>query len=136
MAAAIPDNFRDLFEKPVVVSVATVMPNGQPQVTPVWIDLEGGNLRVNTARGRQKDKNMTPGAKVTVLAIDPQNPYRWIEVRGTVVDETEVGAVDHINLLSAKYRGNPDYYSAYPERRTQETRVIYRIEPTRVNTSR
>jgi predicted pyridoxine 5'-phosphate oxidase superfamily flavin-nucleotide-binding protein len=68
MAVAIPDQFKDLFEKPVVVALATVMPSGQPQVTPVWVDYDGTNLIVNTARGRQKDKNMFVGAKVTVMA--------------------------------------------------------------------
>ena len=133
MAVPIPDNFRDLFEKPVYVALVTVMPSGQPQATVVWVDYDGANLLVNTARGRQKDRNMKPGARVTVLAIDPQNPFRWIEVRGRVIEETEQGALEHINKLSLKYRGEPDYYARSPERRGKETRVIYRIEPRKVN---
>ncbi len=135
MTVAIPEGFKDLLEKPVVVTLVTVMPNGQPQATPVWTDYDGTYVRVNTARGRQKDKNMKPGAKVTVLAVDPQNPYRWMEIRGRIADETEAGAVEHINALSLKYRGNSDYYAPYPERRATEQRVTYKIEPTRVNTS-
>ncbi len=132
MAVAIPDQFKDLFEKPVVVALATVMPNGQPQVTPVWIDYDGTNLIVNTARGRQKDKNMSVGAKVTVLALDPSNPYRWVEVRGRIIGEDESTGLEVINRLSAKYRGEPDYYKGNESRRGQETRVTYTIEPIHV----
>ncbi len=132
MAAAISDKVKDLFEKPVVVALATAMPSGQPQVTPVWIDYDGTNLIVNTARGRQKDKNMFVGAKVTVLAIDPSNPYRWVEVRGQIIDEDESTGIEVINRLSAKYRGEPDYYKGNEGMRGKETRVTYTIEPIHV----
>ncbi len=138
MAVPIPENFRDLFreDKPVFVTLVTVMPSGQPQATPVWIDYDGQYVLVNTARGRQKDKNMQRNAKMTVLAVDPANPYRWIEVRGKIADITEQGALEHINKLAGKYRnGNTDYYAPYPERRHTEQRVIYKIEPTKINTS-
>ncbi len=133
MAVAIPERFKDLFDQPVVVALVTIMPDGQPQATPVWITTDGGNLVVNTARGRQKDKNMSVGAKVTVLAIDPTNPYRWVEVRGQIIDEDEATGLDVINALSKKYRGEPDYYKGNPSMRGKETRVTYTIEPTRVN---
>ena len=136
MAVAIPEGFKDLLEKPVVVALVTVMPSGQPQATPVWTDYDGTYVRVNTARGRQKDKNMKPGARVTVLAVDPQDPYRWMEIRGRIAGETEEGAVEHINALSLKYRGEPDYYAPNPERRAAEQRVTYTIEPTHINTSK
>jgi PPOX class probable F420-dependent enzyme len=135
MAVPIPESFRDLFEKPVFVTLVTVLPNGQPHATPVWVDFDGTNVVINTARGRQKDKDMQRNAKVTVLAIDPANPYRWIEVRGQIAEETEEGALDHINKLSLKYRGDPDYYAPYPQRRGQEQRVIYKIQPTKITTS-
>jgi PPOX class probable F420-dependent enzyme len=133
MPAQIPESHRDLFERPVVVSLVTVMPNGQPQATPVWCSFDGTYVWVNTARGRQKDANMQRNPRVTVLAIDPNDPYRWLEVRGQIEDVTEEGAVDHINALSKKYRGNPNYYASNPGQRNKETRVIYKIRPSRVN---
>ncbi len=132
MAVSIPDSHRDLLDGPVVVALITVMPDGQPQATPVWCNTEGDHILVNTARGRQKDRNMSRNPKVTLLAIDPKNPFRWIEVRGQVVEITEKGAVEHINALSKLYTGNPDYYSFNPAAKGKETRVIYRIEPHRV----
>jgi PPOX class probable F420-dependent enzyme len=136
MAVPIPEDFRDLLDDAVVVALVTIMEDGQPQATPVWVDYDGTYVRVNTARGRQKDKNMRPDAKVTVLAIDPKNPYRWLEVRGRVAEETEEGALEHINSLSLKYRGEPDYYAGNPAMRGKQQRVTYKIEPLRVNTSK
>ncbi len=135
MTTAIPTEFMDLVERPIVVSLATVNADGQPQVTPVWCDFDGEYIRINSAAGRQKVANMEARPQATVLWIDPNNPYRWMEVRGTVVDVSDEGAVEHINLLSAKYRNQPDYYAGMPERRNQETRVIFRIRPDRVNVS-
>jgi PPOX class probable F420-dependent enzyme len=134
MPVSLPDTHRDLLDGPVVVALITVMPDGQPQATPVWCNTDGDYILVNTARGRQKDRNMSRNPKVTVLAMDPKNPFRWIEVRGQVVEITEEGAVEHINALSKLYTGNPDYYSFNPSARGKETRVIYRIEPQRVIT--
>lgn len=135
MAAQIPESYRDLLEKPVVIGLVTVMPDGQPQATPVWCDFDGQNIIVNTARGRQKDLNMRQNRQVTVLAIDPQNPYRYLEVRGQVVEETEEGGLDVINRLSEKYTGQRDYYAGMPERREKERRVTYKIRPMSVNAS-
>jgi len=131
--AHIPENFNDLLEGPVVVALVTVMPNGQPQATPVWCNYDGTHILVNTARGRQKDRNLRANPRVTILAIDPKNPYRFLEVRGRVAGSTEDGAVDHINQLSELYTGNPDYYSGSPNLPSQETRVIYKITPEHVN---
>lgn len=133
MPAAIPDSHKDLLEGPVVVSLVTVMPSGQPQATPVWCSFDGTYVWINSAKGRQKDRNMRANDRVTILAIDPKNPYHWIEVRGVVEEITENGAVDHINRLSALYTGNPDYYSRNPGLRGQETRVIYKVRPVKVN---
>lgn len=135
MAVAIPEKFLDLFVKPVVVALVTVMPDGQPQATPVWTDYVDGYIRINTARGRQKDKNMQRDAKVTVLAIDPENPYRWIEVRGRIADESEATGLEVINALSAKYRNEPDYYKRNEGMRGKETRVTYLVEPTKITHS-
>jgi PPOX class probable F420-dependent enzyme len=128
----IPESHKDLLERPVIVSLATVLPDGQPQVTPVWIDYDGEYLRVNSAAGRQKDKNMRRDSKVTIMALDPDNGYRWLEVRGEVVEIDESAGLEHINRLSAKYRNQPDYYASMPQLRGKEQRVMYKIRPIKV----
>lgn len=125
----IPEQYRDLLEEPVTASLATVLPNGQPQVTPVWCDLEDGLIRVNTAKGRQKHKDMVDRPQVTVMAIDPQNPYRYLEVRGRVARIEEEGADAHIDLLAKQYMG----VDRYPNHDPDETRVIAYIEPIKVS---
>lgn len=132
MFAAIPERVKDLLERPIVVTLVTVMPDGQPQATPVWFNYDGEHIWVNTARGRQKDRNMTDRPRVTILSVDPDNPYRYLEVRGEVVESTEDGAVDHINALSARYTGRKDYYGGDEKRKAGETRVIYKIRPQRI----
>jgi PPOX class probable F420-dependent enzyme len=127
--ATIPQEYRDLLDtRPVLVSLATVQPDGQPQVTPVWIDMEGEQLRVNTAKGRQKHINMEQRPMVTVLATDPDNAFRYIEVRGRVTRITEEGGDAHIDRLAKKYLG----VDSYPYRNPAETRIVCYIEPTRV----
>ncbi len=132
MPPRIPEAFYDLFERPVVVVLATVMPDGQPQVTPMWCDRHGDQIWVNSAIGRQKDRNMRARPQVTVLAVDPANPYRWLEVRGRIVETaTGAAAVAHIDGLARKYMNVANY--PLP---AGEERCIYKIEPARVNASR
>jgi PPOX class probable F420-dependent enzyme len=127
----IPEKYLDLFgAKKAFASLATVMPDGSPQVTLVWFDYEGGKIRVNTARGRVKDKNMTQNAKVALDIVDPENPYRHVQVRGKVASISEQGADAHIDSLAKKYMG----VDTYPYRQPGEVRVIYTIEPTSVAT--
>ena len=128
--ARIPAEFHDLFEKPVLFALATVMPDGQPQVTPVWGDLADGNPRINTAEGRQKDKNLKERPQATVMLVDPENQQRWIEVRGTVSGTTD-GADAQIDSLAKKYEG----VDRYPYRSASETRIMYVLTPTRVTHS-
>ena len=127
MSGAIPDSFRDLFDKKVFAHLATVMPDGRPQVTPVWCDLDGDVVRINTAIDRQKDRNLVRDGRVALSLIDPENPYRYLEVRGRVAERTEVGADAHIDQLSQKYLGKP-----YPYRQASEKRVLFRIKPEHV----
>ena len=131
----VPDSYRDLFIRPIVVALVTLMPDAQPQATPIWADYDGTYVRVNSARGRQKDKNMSLGAKVTVLVIDPDDTSRWLEVRGKIAEVTEVGAVEHINALNLKYEGHSDFFANKEEMRGIEQRVTYKIEPLRINTN-
>lgn len=129
--ATIPEKFNDLlFEKAPLAVLATVMPDGSPQATPVWFDVEGGKVRVNTARGRVKDRNMSMNAKVALSIIDPQNPYRHLQIRGVVSAVKEEGADAHIDSLAKKYLGK----DSYPFRNPSEVRVIYEIEPTSTST--
>ena len=127
MAAEIPARFRDLLEKKAFAHLATLMPDGSPQVTPVWLDLHGAYVRVNSAKGRMKDRNMRRDPRVALSIQDPQNPYRYLEIRGKVVEITEAGADAHIDALAKKYMG----LDTYPNRQPGEQRVIYRIEPER-----
>jgi PPOX class probable F420-dependent enzyme len=130
MSQSIPDKYRDLFSKRAFASLSTLMPDGSPQVTPVWVDLEGDLVLVNTARGRQKDKNMRRDPRVAMAIIDPENPYRYLEVRGRVAEITEEGADAHIDKMAKKYLGA----DKYPYRQPSETRVIFKIQAERVNT--
>ncbi|MEE8401919.1 MAG: PPOX class F420-dependent oxidoreductase [Candidatus Hydrothermarchaeaceae archaeon] len=128
MSDSIPENFKDLFEKKTFASLATIMPDGTPQVSPIWIDLDGNDVIVNSAKGRQKDKNMRERPMATISIQDPQNPYRYIEVRGKVVEVTEDGAEAHIDKMAKRYLGQ----DTYPYRQEGEVRVLYRIKPERV----
>ncbi|HKQ67729.1 MAG TPA: PPOX class F420-dependent oxidoreductase [Polyangiaceae bacterium] len=127
MPSVIPENYADLFQKKAFANLATLMPDGSPQVTPVWVDFDGTHILVNSARGRQKDKNMRKNAMVSMSILDPDNPYRYIEVRGKVTEITEQGADDHIDKMAKKYM-NKD---KYPYRREGEVRVIFKILPMR-----
>jgi PPOX class probable F420-dependent enzyme len=129
MSATIPQEFRDLLTKKAFAHLATIMPDGSPQVTPVWIDFDGGHVRVNSAKGRIKDKNMRRNGRVALAIQDPENPYRYLAVRGRVEEITEAGADAHIDSLAKKYLGQ----DRYPHRQPGEVRVIYRIRPERVS---
>lgn len=129
MPATVPEQYRDLFQKRAFAHLATLMPDGSPQVTPVWWDFDGTHVRINTARGRVKDRNMRREARVTLTALDPDNPYRYLQVRGRVAEITETGADAHIDSLAKKYLSK----DRYPFRRPGEVRVMYRIEPERVS---
>lgn len=131
MGGSIPEGFMDLLtQKRAFAHLATLMPDGSPQVTPVWFDWDGETIRVNSARGRQKDRNMRRAARVALSIQDPDNPYRYLAVRGVVTEVTEEGADAHIDSLAKKYLG----VDSYPYRQPGEVRVIYKIRPERVST--
>ncbi len=130
-SSKIPENFLDLLTtKKPLVNIATIMPDGSPQVTPVWFDYTNGKIRINTARGRVKARNLKVGAKVAMAIVDPENPFRYIGIRGPVVAEDEKGADAHIDSLAKKYLGQ----DKYPFRQPGEVRVTYVIEPASVHT--
>lgn len=124
--AGIPDNFLDLLTtKKAFANIATVMKDGSPQVTPIWFDYVDGRIQVNTARGRVKARTLRPGARVALAITDPDNPYRYLQVRGRVLNVTEQGADAHIDSLAKKYLGQ----DRYPFRQPGEVRVKCEIEP-------
>lgn len=125
MSQSIPDEYADLLEKKSFANLATIMPDGSPQVTPVWCDFDGTHVRVNSARGRRKDRNIRRDPRVSLSLQDPDNPYRYLEIRGTVEEITEEGADAHIDHLAHKYMG----VDSYPYRTEEEVRVIYKIRP-------
>jgi PPOX class probable F420-dependent enzyme len=130
MSQAIPDKYRDLFTKRAFASLGTMMPDGTPQVTPVWVDLDGDLVVVNTAKGRQKDRNMRRDPHVALAIIDPENPYRYLEIRGRVAEISEDGADAHIDKMAKKYLGA----DKYPYRQSGEVRVMFKIRPERTST--
>ena len=122
---AIPDKYQDLLNKKAFAQLATIMPDGTPQVSPVWFEYDGKNILINSAKGRVKDKNMRRDPRVGLDIQDPDNPYRHVSIRGRVVQITEDGADAHIDKLTKKYI-NQD---RYPYRGPGEVRVIYKIQP-------
>jgi PPOX class probable F420-dependent enzyme len=130
MPAAIPEKYHDLFNKKAFASLATLMPDGKPQVTPVWADFDGKHVLINSAKGRVKDRNMRRDPRVSLALIDPDNPYRYLQLQGRVVEITENGADQHIDKMAKKYMG----VDKYPLRQPGEVRVIYKIEPERAQT--
>jgi len=124
--AQIPASHRDVFDKRAFAHVATVDADGQPQVTPVWVEYDGEHVLINSAKGRKKDRNLRARPEVALSVQDPDNGYRYVGVQGKIVEITEAGGYDHINKLSHKY--NDQDYPKNPG----EVRVIYKIEPTNV----
>ena len=125
MAQAIPEKYLDLFKKKAFANLGTIMPDGSPQVTPVWFEFDGKYVVINSAKGRTKDKNMRRNPIVALSIQDPDNPYRHLSIRGKVVEITEKGADEHIDKLTKKYTGQ----DKYPYRGPGEVRVMYKIAP-------
>ncbi len=130
MSQAIPEKYRDLFQKRAFASLGTLMPDGSPQVTPVWCDFDGEHVIFNSAKGRRKDRNVRRDPRVALAIMDPDNPYRYLEIRGHVVEITEQGADTHIDKMANKYLG----VDKYPYRQPGEVRVMYKIRPEHTTT--
>lgn len=121
-----PESHHDLLkdETKAFVYLATLMPDSSPQVTPIWFNTDGVHILINTAKGRIKDRNMRARPQVALCIQDPSNPYRYLQIRGRVVEFTTDGADEHIDALTLKYRGLPKY----PSRQPSEQRVKYKIQ--------
>jgi PPOX class probable F420-dependent enzyme len=134
MAVPIPDSHRSLLDEPIIGVLTTLMPDGQPQSSLVWCDYDGTHVRICTTSERQKGENMRADPRVSLLVIDPDDPGRWIEIRGEVTI-TEEGAYDCLDRLTQLYTDKQHYYGevAPAEQRQRETRIICLITPRRVN---
>ncbi len=124
----IPQHYRDLVDRALVAALATTLQDGTPQVTPIWFNYEDGYILINSARGRLKDRAIRQRPYVAMSIVDPDNPYRYLAIRGPVVEITENGARDHIDLLAYRYKGAKRYTSGNPN----EVRVKYKIAPEHV----
>lgn len=128
MAEKIPSKYEDILKKKSFAHLATIMEDGSPQVSPVWVEYDGEHVLVNSARGRVKDRNMERDPRVALSILDPENPYRRLLIRGQVVEITEEGADALIDQLSQKYTGREKYGNRAPG----EVRVTYKIAPESV----
>jgi PPOX class probable F420-dependent enzyme len=127
MTTTLSNKAKALVERPVIANVATVDGKGRPQVTPVWIDLEGDSLVFNTARGRTKPNNLAANPYVAVSVVDPSDPYNVVVVRGKA-ELVEENADAHIDALAKKYLG----VDSYPMRQPGEVRLKYRVVPDKI----
>ena len=135
MHPEIPEAFRDLVNCPRVAALTTLMPDGMPQTTVVWCDFDGTYVRISTMRGFRKEKNMRLNSRVTLLCYDPRQPLRSLEVRGTVVEMTEAGAMEHLDSLCELYTSKRPYFgNCVPaELIEKEIPVLCKILPTHVS---
>lgn len=125
MSAKLSDSQREFFDGKNFAHLATMCPDGHPSVSPVWVDLEGDLIRVNTAEGRLKTRNVRKDPRVGISVHDQEMPYKMVSVRGRVVEITHEGADEHIDSLAKKCLGQ----DSYPFRTTDEQRVILKIQP-------
>ena len=129
MADSFTPASRAIFDKKVLAHVATLGPDGAPQVTPVWVMLDGDDIIINTALGRAKARNLASDARVAVSLTDPDDIYTAIVVRGSVTGFTTEGGDEVIDQLAKKYLD----VDSYPMRREGEIRVTVRIHPDRIS---
>jgi PPOX class probable F420-dependent enzyme len=128
--ASIPESHADILKKKAFANLATLNADGSPQVTPVWVDFDGKNVLINTARDRVKTRNLEREKRVALSIADPENPYRYVGIQGRVTGMSEAGADDHIDKMAMKYMGK----EKYPLRAPGEVRVIVTIAPDKVFT--
>ncbi len=135
MASLIPDSHKDLLERPIIASFATLMPDGHPQVTPVWCSYDGTHVVVNASANRQKHRNVVERPQVTLMMFDPLNQFRYMEVRGVVEEITTEGGEESMNTLALAYTGKPKRYGIEAPPREVDERILYKIKPIKVNTA-
>ena len=136
MTSLIPDSHRDLLDRPIIVALATTMPDNTIQVTPVWCSYDGTHVIVNATADRQKHRNMRDRPHVTIMAFDPDNQFRYLEVRGIVEEITAEGGGESMNELSLLYTGKPKRYGIEAPSREEDERLLYKIKPLKVHYTR
>lgn len=126
MPVKLPREVKALLDGKNIGFLATIMADGSPQVTPVWVDREGDTVVLNTVKGRTKERNLRRDARVALSVVDWNQPYTWAQIRGRVVQRTDEGAESHIDKLSMKYLG----LKRYPW--SDRKRTMVRIRPDKV----
>jgi len=121
----IPEDYKDILDSTALAHVATVGPNGEPQNTPVWFDFDGEHLKFSQTKARQKYRNVGREPRIAISIVDPENDYRYIEVRGEVVRIDEDPNLDFINAMAKKYLD----MDKYPFHQPGDERVVVVIEP-------
>ncbi len=121
----IPEGYRDLLETTALIHVATLGPNGEPQNNPVWFDWDGEHIKFSQTKTRQKYKNVGRDPRIAVSIVDPENPYRYLEIRGEVTEIEEDPNLDFINAMAKKYLGMDEY----PYHQPGDERVIFYLKP-------
>jgi PPOX class probable F420-dependent enzyme len=124
---AIPEQYHNMLSSKALAHLATIMPNGSPHVSPVWFDYDGEHIRINTASGRQKDRNMRRNPRVALSIVDPNEPERALNIRGLVVEISDDPELKHMNGLTRRYRG--DDWTPVPG----QVRVVYKIRPDHIS---
>ena len=134
MSATIPESHLDLIAGPVYAALTTISPAGGPENTVIWCSWDGSHILVNTADGRRKIENVRNNPKVAVFAMDPKDPFRWIDVRGVVETIEDDADLSNINSHCQLYTGNEEYYGSVgpADLEGKERRMILRIKPERV----
>ena len=133
MSSLIPNSHTDLLHRPIIVAFGTIMPDGQMQITPVWCSYDGTHIIVNATAKRQKHRNVLERPNVTIMAFDPDNQFRYLEVRGIVEEITPEGGGESMNELSLHYTGKPKRYGIEAPPREEDERILYKIKPLKVN---
>ena len=128
-AVPLTDDLLALLRAPSPCYIVTLMPDGAPQVTQTWVDTDGAHIIINTVEGFQKTRNIARDPRIALAIADPQNPFRYFQVRGRVIETTTEGGAAHIEALSQKYTGGP--YAWYGGR--EQVRVILTIEPEKIS---
>ena len=134
--SVIPDTHKDLLENPYIGVMTTVSPKNKPENTAVWFSWDGEYILVNSKEGRRKPDNIRNNPNVALFVLDPNDPYRWIDVRGIVEEILPDPDYANINEHSLRYTGQAEYYGGYApiERKGTEERIIFKIKPLRATT--
>ncbi len=133
MSDHIPEELRGLLDRPIIAALATIMPDGHPQVTPVWCSYDGTHVIINTTADRLKHRNIVARPRVTLMVVDPDDQFRYLEIRGAVEEITAEGGGESMDELSLLYTGQHKRYGIEAPPREESERLVYKIKPVRVS---